>query len=768
MKQLGCILLLYFSNFSFSQNGTLSGNIVSAGEPVAQVTVKLKGEGIGSVADFDGSWFINDVSFGPHTLVISHPKYDYYEKQIVLTQEEPVLHLNIELFDNPLLVDQVVVTATRTDKRKTDAPVIVGVINSQTLENSQACTLSEGLKFQPGLRVETDCQTCNYTQLRMNGLAGGYSQILINGRPIFSPLTGLYGLEQIPTNMIDRIEVVRGGGSALYGSSAIGGTVNVITKLPKKNDFSLSNNTQFLGNGTVDNIFAGNGTLVADNRNSGISFFVNNRNRGLYDHNGDNYSELTKLSNLSFGTNMFFLPGENQKIELSLSRLNEYRFGGEMIEGPAHLAQQAEERTHDVYIGSLDYQINFNEDKSSFIIYTAGQYTNRSHYTGVLPDDSTDMMLHFLDPPFGTSQVTTLQIGGQFNHKIDRFPLGENLFTAGAEYVYDDVLDRIPAYDYSIDQTTRNLGVFAQSDWKIKNNLKLLLGVRADQHNFLEIPVVSLRTSLMYTVKDALQFRVGWARGFRAPQAFDSDMHIAFAGGGISRITLDDNLTEERSNSYTASVNYDKRGKDIIAGFTLEGFFTELNSAFYYHPLGEDDFGQRFEKRNGDGASVVGSSLELRLNWKNTIEFTSGFTAQNSTFDSPVLYSDVLPRTDLFLRTPNTYGFANLFLFPKGNFNASINTVYTGPMTVLHMAGAPEQPNDEFVTSRSFFELNARIAYSISLTNVKSSLQFFGGIKNILNSFQSDFDTGKNRDSNFIYGPSQPRTIFLGLKLSSL
>ena len=81
---------------------------------------------------------------------------------------------------------------------------------------------SEGLNFQPGLRIETDCQTCNYSQLRMNGLGGGYSQILINSRPIFSPLTGLYGLEQIPTEMVERIEVVREGASAFYGSSAIG------------------------------------------------------------------------------------------------------------------------------------------------------------------------------------------------------------------------------------------------------------------------------------------------------------------------------------------------------------------------------------------------------------------------------------------------------------------------------------------------------------------------------------------------------------------
>ncbi len=741
---------------------------MSEGLPVAQVTLKLKGEGNGAVTDASGNFEIKNVPHGSHLLVISHPNYAYYESPIVVTDSISTLVLNIELFDNPLLVDQVVVTATRTDKRRTDAPVIVGVINSQTLEQVQACSLSEGLKFQPGLRVETDCQTCNYTQLRMNGLAGGYSQILINGRPIFSPLTGLYGLEQIPTNMIDRIEVVRGGGSALFGSSAIGGTVNVITKLPKKNAYSISNNLQFIGGKTLDNVLAGNATIVNDRKTSGISFFVNNRNRETYDHNNDGFSELPELKNLSFGTTLFFLPKEDQKLELSYSRMHEYRYGGEIIEKEAHFAAQSEERVHDVSIGSLDYQINFNENRSSFIFYTAGQYTRRSHYTGILPDDSLEIQQHYATPPYGNSTVGTIQFGTQFNHRFKHFFFGKNSITAGSEWVYDAVYDAIPAYHYLIDQTTKNLGIFLQSDWEITPKLALLLGVRADQHNFLNQPILSPRTSIMYTLKDAFQFRFTWARGFRAPQAFDSDMHIAFAGGGVSRITLANNLFEEKSNSWSGSVNYDKSGKHFIAGCTLEGFYTQLDGAFYYHPLGEDAFGEVFEKRNGDGATVTGISLEARANWNQKLELESGFTVQSSRFHSAVSYSDVLERTDKFLRTPNNYGYATLFLFPKQRFNASINAVYTGSMSLVHFGGAPEQFQDEYMTTNAFLEANLRVAYALKFENGQTQLQFFGGIKNILNAYQSDFDSGKNRDSNYIYGPAQPRTMFLGLKWSSL
>ncbi|MCB9348246.1 MAG: TonB-dependent receptor plug domain-containing protein [Lewinellaceae bacterium] len=253
-------------------------------------------------------------------------------------------------------------------------------------------------------------------------------------------------MEQIPVNMIERIEVVRGGGSALYGSSAIGGTVNVITKIPKENGYNLSFTHQNINGGADDNIISGNATVVAKEGRSGISVFVNNRSRAWYDHNKDNFSELPELSNNSFGANLFVLPKDNQKLELSLSSLNEYRYGGEMVDPPAHLAQQSEERTHKVFIGSLDYQANFNNDNSSFIAYLAGQHTGRNHYTGIIPEDSMEVALHLADPPYGTSTNTTFQGGAQFNHRVSNFPGGSNVLTLGVEYLADDVLDVIPAY----------------------------------------------------------------------------------------------------------------------------------------------------------------------------------------------------------------------------------------------------------------------------------------------------------------------------------
>lgn len=628
--------------------------------------------------------------------------------------------------------------------------------------------MAEGLRFQTGLRVETDCQTCNYTQLRMNGLAGGYSQILINGRPIFSPLTGLYGLEQIPANMIDRIEIVRGGGSALYGSSAIGGTINVITNIPKVNRYNVSYSYQSIDKGAEENILMGNATLINKVQNAGISLFVNRRDRDLYDHNGDNFSELPKLKNNSFGANLFFLPTENQKLEVSLSSLSEYRYGGEMVDKPAYLTQQSEERTSNVFLASLDYQINFNNDNSSVITYLSGQKTDRDHYTGIFPDTEIEIQKHLENPPYGSSEVETFQVGVQGNHRLLNFLNGSNTLTVGSEYVEDKMYDQISAYNYLIDQKTTNLGVFVQSDWEINESLNLLTGVRADKHNLVSNFILSPRVSLLYKLQQKSQIRVTWGTGFRAPQAFDADLHIAFAGGGISRIVLSDDLKEEKSNSFSASYNYDKASEKFIYGVTFEGFYTNLRDAFYQHPIGEDEFGQVYEKRNGDGVTVKGLTFEVRGNYNKKVQLEAGVTYQSSQYDEPVLYSDKLDPKSNFLRTPNLYGYSTFSFTPNKKFNTSINMIYTGTMDVLHLAGAPEQSSDEFIESKPFTELNFKIGYTFEYDKIDSSLEVFAGVKNIFNQYQNDFDSGKNRDSNYIYGPSSPRTIFVGLRISGL
>ena len=744
----------------------LQGKITSEGVEVPFANIIFKDSGIGVSSNEDGFYKFEKLKKGYHQIIVS--SLGMIKKKLDIDIKEGLNVIDIDLNPSIYNLDQVVVTGTKTFKRRTQSPVIVNVIDSRQLENVQACNLAEGLKFQPGLRVETDCQTCNYTQLRMNGLTGGYSQILINGRAIFSPLTGLYGMEQIPTNMIDRIEVVRGGGSSLYGSSAIGGIVNVITKIPTSNNYSLGYDFSIINGDTQDKVISGNATVISDNKNSGATFFVNNRNRGWYDHNEDNFSELPSLRDNTFGATLFLLPSKNQKLEANLGSIHEYRYGGEMIDGIPHFSMQSEERVHDVLLGNLDYQINFNDSRSSFIAYLAAQQTNRTHYTGIRPEiGSAADVIHLENPPYGTSLNTTKQAGFQINHTINKF-FGPNVLTLGSEVVADDVMDEISTYNYIVDQKVVTQGVFFQSDWELTKSFNLLSGARFDKHSLLDDIVVSPRLSFLYKLRRETQFRLTYSTGFRAPQAFDTDLHMAFSGGGISRIILADDLKQERSKSLSASVNYDRASEQYVYGFTFEGFYTHLKDAFYQDPSGSDSYGDIFVKRNGAGARVKGLTMEFRANFMQKVQLESGLTLQQSLYDEAVEYSDNLPLKKEFLRSPDYYGYATISYNPSPKLSFAANLVHTGAMSLIHLAGAPGQLEDEFLESPVFNAIGIKSTYIHILKESEIKIEYSVGIKNLTNDFQQEFDSSKNRDSNFIYGPSLPRTIYFGLTLKSI
>ena len=745
---------------------TLNGKITSNGVEVPFANIVLKDSGIGVSSNESGYYKFEKLKKGYYQIIVS--SLGMISKKLDIDIKDGVNVIDIDLKPNVYNLDQVVVTGTKTFKRRTQSPVIVNVINSKQLENVQACNLAEGLKFQPGLRVETDCQTCNYTQLRMNGLTGGYSQILINGRAIFSPLTGLYGMEQIPTNMIDRIEVVRGGGSSLYGSSAIGGIVNVITKIPSSNNYSLGYDFSIINGDTQDKVIYGNATVISSNKNSGATFFVNNRNRGWYDHNGDNFSELPSLKDNTFGATLFLLPSKNQKLEANLGSIHEYRYGGEMIDGVPHFSMQSEERVHNVLLANLDYQVNSKDGSSSFIGYLAAQKTNRTHYTGIRPEiGSNDDIIHLENPPYGTSLNTTKQAGFQINHTIEEI-FGPNVLTLGSEVISDDVIDEISTYSYLVDQKVLTQGVFFQSDWALTENFNLLSGARFDKHSLLDNIVISPRLSFLYKLRKETQFRLSYSTGFRAPQAFDTDLHMAFSGGGISRIILADNLKQERSKSLSASVNYDKATEDYIYGFTFEGFYTHLKDAFYQKASGSDSYGDIFVKRNGVGATVKGLTMEFRANLKQKVQLESGFTLQQSLYDEAVQYSENLPLKKEFLRSPDYYGYATFSYNPNSKISFAANLVHTGSMNLLHLAGAPGQLNDEFLVSPVFNTIGFKSTYIQSFKSSGIQMEYSIGIKNLTNDYQQEFDSLKNRDSNFIYGPSLPRTLYFGLVLKSI
>jgi outer membrane receptor for ferrienterochelin and colicins len=751
-----------------AQDIVVVGHVVSEGEHIPFASVFLEGTQKGTTTDATGHYMMVDLPAGEYTLIARAIGFKQKKEKVVLVPGA-TLEVKFDLETEVLSVDEVVVTGTKTFKRQTESAVIVNVMDSKAIQAVSANTVSDILNFQPGLRMEVDCQTCNYSQLRMNGLGGAYSQILINGRPVLSPLTGLYGLEQLPSQMVERIEVVRGGASALYGSSAIGGTVNIITKIPERSAYEISSSGSSINGGAADYNLNGTLTVLSQKRNSGMSLYTSHRNRESYDHNGDGFSELPKLGNNSFGFNSFFKFKENHKLELSFSSMHEYRRGGDAIDKPAFLANQSEERTHEILMGGLDYEILANENQDSWIFYMAGQLTKRDHFTGISPEDALELITYRSNPPYGDSRNTTFQIGNQYNHRMTNFLSGVNVLTLGAEMNFDKVYDEIETYDYLIDQQTRNFGAFIQSDWSIDRNWTLLAGVRGDYHNFVDRILVNPRVSLLLRPDVKSQFRLGWSTGFRAPQAFDADMHLAFAGGGIQQVKLSPDLKEERSQSLSASWNYDHATENFIWGFTLEGFATRLKNAFILEELSFDDQGRTImEKRNGKVSNVQGGTFEIRWNYRQKIQIESGVTLQKSTYGEPVKWSEQLSGEKDYLRTPDSYGYFTFQFMPTGPFEASLTGVYTGTMKIPHfgLPGDPGTPESDLLfQSPSSWDIGSKFSYRIEIPRIDSSVDLFLGISNLLDDYQNDFDKGKNRDSNYVYGPAKPRTLFFGLRI---
>lgn len=299
-------------------------------EHLAYITVALKGTTVGTVTDATGHYYLKNLPEGDFILEVSSVGYKTVSRKVHLKRGK-TLEEDFELEQDAIALDAVVVSANRNETKRKLAPTLVNVLDAKLFERTESTDLAQGLKFQPGVRVETNCQNCGFSQVRINGLDGPYSQILIDSRPVFSALAGIYGLEQIPANMIERVEVMRGGGSALFGSSAIAGTINIITKEPMSNSASLSHQIRGLGGlGTFENTTNFNGSILMDNNKVGVTLFGQTRHRSGYDRDKDGYTEMPMLDGRTLGFRAFIKPSNYSKVTAEYHNTHEFRRGGDL------------------------------------------------------------------------------------------------------------------------------------------------------------------------------------------------------------------------------------------------------------------------------------------------------------------------------------------------------------------------------------------------------------------------------------------------------
>jgi len=778
------ILFLVITSNVFAErtDANIVGHVVdSNGDHIPFATIVLENTTIGAATDETGHFNLINMPVGKFTVRASAIGYKAVKKEINLV-EKNTIELKYVLEEDVLGIEQVVITADRNDKHRTDASVIVNTITPRIFDVAQTATISEGLNFCPGLRTENNCQNCGFTQVRMNGLEGPYSQVLINSRAIFSGLAGVYGLELIPSSMIERMEVIRGGGSALYGSNAIAGTINLILKDPINNSYEASVSSGYTGVGlenSGDPSFNYNvnfsTSLVSSDSKTGMALYGYNKDQEAFDANNDGFSEITELNNITVGTRIFHRFGYRNKIALDFFTINEKRRGGDSLDVPEHQAGIAEAVEHKITTGAISFDQFFREsDKLS--LYVSAQMVDRDSYYGALQSlqdyGKTIGLTYIAGAQYSANFKNSSLIGG-FEYKgetLDDKKLGY-LDLNNAQIINDTLVLSYVGNRIVADQTSSIYGVFAQYE-KTFNKLNVSVGARFDryeiedkvQNTMKSGNVLSPRLTLKYDIIKSLQGRVSYSQGYRSPQIFDEDLHILTSGSRKVLHTNDPNLKQESSQSYMASLDFNKLLGKINTGFLIEGFYTKLNDAFAgvpsMHPTEEGVV--IYTRTNAEsGATVSGFNLELNVIPSETeFTFTGGFTIQKSEFEKP--QEEFNEKS--FYRTPNNYGYVTVdWDFMKGIcFSATGN--YTGSMVIPYYG--IDVPAPELLESDSFFDMGAKLSYQYKLNG--ASMQLFVGIKNIFNSYQNDFDSGIDRDPGYLYGPSVPRSIYFGFKIGNL
>lgn len=722
------------------------------GEHLSYITIALKGTTIGTVTDATGHYFLKNLPEGNFVLEASSVGYKTISRNVSLRKGK-TLEENFELEEDAVALDGVVVSANRSVTKRRLAPTLVNVVDMKMFENTNSPTLSQGLNFQPGVRVETNCQNCGFQQVRINGLDGPYTQILIDSRPIFSALSGVYGLEQIPANMIERVEVMRGGGSALFGSSAIAGTINIITKEPLRNSGQLTHTlTSIGGSSSFDNNTSLNASLVTDNHRAGLYVFGQNRHRDAYDHDGDGYSEMPKLKNQTVGFRSFLKTSTYSKLTFEYHHLQEFRRGGNLLNRPPHEADIAEQIQHSINGGGLKFDYFAPNEKHRLTVYTSAQHTDRDSYYGSKKDQNA----------YGKTTDLTFIGGSQYVYSFGKCLFMPADLTAGLEYNRDNLKDDMWGYNRYTKQTVNIGSAFLQNEWK-NEKWSILLGGRLDKHNLINHVIFSPRANLRFNPSEDINLRLSYSSGFRAPQAFDEDLHIENVGGTVSMIERAKNLKEEKSQSFSASADMYHRFGAFQVNFLVEGFYTRLSDVFVLENIGERDGILIKERRNGSGAKVLGLSMEGKMAYLSLFQLQAGVTLQQSRYDEPEKWSETAPAEKKIFRTPNTYGYFTATYTPIKPLSLSLSGTYTGSMLVQHMAGYIDK--DVAVNTRDFFDMGVKVAYDFKLYK-SVDLQLSAGVQNVFNAYQNDFDQGVKRDSGYIYGPAAPRSYFAGIKIS--
>ncbi len=780
------------------QFGGVRGSIVDAdtGAPLAFVNVCLRGGVSGGITNRAGEFHIPNVMVGPQKIVASMMGYKTLTKDVVIEPDRTAT-VDFALTETALEMGAVVVTGTRTTRYVKDVPVRTQVMTRQSIEDAGACDIYEALDGTPGVRVEQQCQFCNYSQIRLQGLGPDHTQVLVDGQPVYSGLAGVYGLQQIGTASLDRIEIVKGAGSAVYGSGAIAGAINLVTRMPRARP-EAGLRLEFGEYGTQSYDFSASqqfgsaGLVVFAQKNKGDAIDQTRDGFGRDEVLGpDHISDRVRSNLTSAGFNAIFdaVPGLDRAVVRGRA-LHEVRQGGELYNEDYVIPEDVYENpftagseciTTDRYEADVSLSRVFDagngldislayatHDRNATNDTFAGDY--ESIYGETPPVD-------LLRPYLATENLVSANV--TYSHPVPsrhRFLVGTQLthdrFEESGMYVVVDEEDEDygQVYRSTSEKRATDIGLYAQDEFVASDELEFVFGVRFDHHASedafrgsgsvapegvpsveYEESSVNPRVAVRYSPDERLAFRGSVGTGSRVPFGFSEDLHLC---SGSPRVWKGDGLKPERSVSYSVSTDY--YGERWTLGASL--YRTDIRDKVGLVDASEaaEARGYTYEWENVDDAFIHGIEVDARHEVTAALVLNAYATLAQGKYDNARedwVGTEHEDESVYISRLPSYSAGLGVECRPT-RWNIVVDADLQGPLYIDYFADG-EEPT-KIKETESFVIVNARISREVT-----SGVELFAGARNLTDYVQEEKHTD---DAAFMYAPVFGRIFYGGIE----
>jgi outer membrane receptor for ferrienterochelin and colicins len=683
------------TGLTIAQSTSIAGRVFSNGKPLQSTNIILSGTKTGTITDSLGNFLLANLKAGNYIMKTSRVGYQELVKKINLHPDEQ-LTIQLELVKKLSEMDEVVVTGTLKEVRRIESPVPVEVYSPAFFRKNPTPNIFEALQNVNGVRPQLNCNVCNTGDIHINGLEGPYTMVLIDGMPIVSSLSTVYGLSGIPNSLVERIEIVKGPASSLYGSEAVGGLINIITKKPTNAPAIavdvMATSWQEMNADLGFKLNAGKKITAL----TGVNYF---KYGNIIDHNKDQFTDVTLQQRFSVFQKWNFARRNNRQAGIAARYFNEYRWGGDV-------------RYTKVFRGGDS-------------LYGESIYTRRWELMGNYQLPVKEKLMasfsfnqHDQDSRYGTTSYIAKQQISFAQLTWDKSIAQHDLLAGVAlRYTfYDDNTTATATRDTINQQNMADKiwlpGIFIQDEISLAASHKLLLGFRYD-HNPVHGNIYTPRIAYKWSMNDNNIIRLNAGTGFRVVNLFTED-HAALTGARYVEVKSE--LKPEKS--YNVNLNYIKKiqSSDAIYGLELTGWYTYFNNRIIAD-YETDPNKIIYDNLNGYAESK-GLSTNIDIAFTNGLKLLAGATFMNvATVENGKRAPQIL--TEKFSGTwAISYKIRKLFLGIDYTGN-----LY-GPMR-LPLLG----------------HLDPRKAYSPtwSIQNIQftfnrwKKIECYGGIKNLLN-----------------------------------